>query len=693
MGQAVVGGLTGAVSGFIQGGPTGALIYGALGFAGAALHKALRPEQKGTGYTVNQRGAALPRQVVYGRTKVGGAIIFDDAHGTDNKYLSRIIAFADHEIDSFAEIYLDDYRLTLSGDEVTSAQQIDEKGNNVGSATTKFNGKVKIRKVLGNHTASLNGAASWFSTNWTSDHKLLGVAHLAIRFEYADDVYDHGLPDISAIVKGKKVYDPVADSTSWTQNPALIIRDYLINEDYGLAEDATVMYDGASGDDTGLPTFRNARDLCFDFLDDSVAVTAGSFVIGSSYEITSVGTTDFTAIGASANTVGTTFIATGEGSGTGKAGPRLYTCNGSFTTNMTPLDILSNLLSSCAGYLWYSQGKWRLRAGKYIAPTVTLAEDDLRSTINISTRHSRRENFNSVRGTFRGRQTNFQETDYTAVTDSAFVTTDGGYEQNLDYSLAFTDTSEMCRRLATIVLERNRSQITLQADFGMTAFNLQVADIVQITNTRFGWTDKLFEVVTWGMSIEAMEPRISLTLREITASTYDQVLDTDVFELDNTSLPGALGAVAVTATAVTGELIDTENVVDKAISEAEFYQKGGTTVNTNTVVATDSMNYEGSGNVQIIWSVVAESENDDGNARIRFDLQRQIGSGSWTTLRTYDNLVFRHRTPMTAVYGDNPGASAATVSYRLLGTEKAVQFVYAGANTTLSNLTLLELKK
>lgn len=48
-------------------------------------------------------------------------------------------------------------------------------------------------------------------------------------------------------------------------------------------------------------------------------IAAGSFVTGLSYTIASVGTTDFTLIGASANTVGVKFKATGAGSGTGTA--------------------------------------------------------------------------------------------------------------------------------------------------------------------------------------------------------------------------------------------------------------------------------------------------------------------------------------------------------------------------------------
>ena len=49
------------------------------------------------------------------------------------------------------------------------------------------------------------------------------------------------------------------------------------------------------------------------------SVNAGSFVIGATYTITSVGSTSFTSIGAASNTVGVSFTATGVGSGSGTA--------------------------------------------------------------------------------------------------------------------------------------------------------------------------------------------------------------------------------------------------------------------------------------------------------------------------------------------------------------------------------------
>ena len=48
-------------------------------------------------------------------------------------------------------------------------------------------------------------------------------------------------------------------------------------------------------------------------------VSAGSFVVGLTYTIATVGTTNWTSIGAQTATVGTVFVATGVGSGTGTA--------------------------------------------------------------------------------------------------------------------------------------------------------------------------------------------------------------------------------------------------------------------------------------------------------------------------------------------------------------------------------------
>lgn len=64
------------------------------------------------------------------------------------------------------------------------------------------------------------------------------------------------------------------------------------------------------------PAANDADSIMYE---QGYTVTAGSFVSGKIYRIATVGTTNFTLIGAVNNTVGTHFIATGAGTGTGTA--------------------------------------------------------------------------------------------------------------------------------------------------------------------------------------------------------------------------------------------------------------------------------------------------------------------------------------------------------------------------------------
>jgi hypothetical protein len=446
------------------------------------------------------------------------------------------VAFAAHEVEEFVDIYLDNFKVTTldANGNVAEVQEVDENGNLIGSASTKYDGFVSIRKVDGAHTASLGGTAfTNFSPNWTSNHKLQGVAHLAVVFKYDEDAFPSGLPTITAEIKGKKLYDPRTATTVWSDNPALALRDYLTNTTYGLGESSSNLDDAA---------IQTAANVCDETI-YTTEVSAGSFVASTEYIITEAGDTDFTLIGAADSNVGTIFTATGVGTGTGKAATTAsaatrYTCNGAFLTAKAPTDIVYDLSTSMAGTVWYAQGKWRAKAGSYVAPTVTLTDDDLRGPVMVSTRHSRRDNFNGVRGLFRGSETNYKPTEYPVVTDSAFVATDGGQESILDYPLPFTNTSDGAQRLANIALERVRSQVTVVADFGLNAFKVQVGDIVNLTNARLGFSSKPFEVAGWEFSLtETMDFHVRLTLREITSTTYDEVRNVTVFETDNTTLP------------------------------------------------------------------------------------------------------------------------------------------------------------
>jgi hypothetical protein len=99
-----------------------------------------------------------------------------------------------------------------------------------------------------------------------------------------------------------------------------------------------VEYTGFSGSDfTGCTgSFTNAsasgKNVFISYIDedaDAIAIAATALSASTQYVIETVGTTDFTLIGAASNTVGVVFTATGAGTGTGTAKP--YVTTATFT--------------------------------------------------------------------------------------------------------------------------------------------------------------------------------------------------------------------------------------------------------------------------------------------------------------------------------------------------------------------------
>jgi hypothetical protein len=71
-------------------------------------------------------------------------------------------------------------------------------------------------------------------------------------------------------------------------------------------------------------------------------ILAGNFIVGKTYVIVSVGTTDFVASGAASNLVGILFVATNAGSGTGTVAKYTITCNNTGTLNVNDTIVFSN---------------------------------------------------------------------------------------------------------------------------------------------------------------------------------------------------------------------------------------------------------------------------------------------------------------------------------------------------------------
>jgi len=531
------------------------------------------PRAADQGYRVNSRGPALDHPIIYGRTKVGGVIVYETVTGVNNKFLHRFIVLAGHEIESFDEFYMNDELVTLDTNNVIATSSDPE---------SKLPGKVRILVQNGTDNQTAISEAVSEIPEWTTNHRLRGLAYVYLRFSYDRDAFPSGVPNFSAVVKGRKVLDPRTSTTAWSANAALCRRDYL-TAPFGMGEPSANIDDDFFGD---------AADIC----DETV-----------------------------------------EGE------PR-YECNGTFTTAAAPADVLQNMLLCDAGTLWYAQGKWRTRSGAYpFEDTNTsylrLDESDLRSGINVATRHSRRNNFNVVKGTFVGEDSEWQPTDYPRVTSPAFVAADGGIENVMDLPLPFVSSPLQAQRVARIVLFKNREQLTIRARFGLRGMDAQIGDVVLVTNARFGWSEKAFEVIEWNFGMtDDMALEVEMTLRETSEEVYQDV-NGEVFESNNTTLPSPFAVPrvgidwTVSARVVNEALLnvltltlasDRPNEVDRV--EVEYKADGQ---DVYTVVTAGDL-----GRFEIIGLL-------DGNYTVRARAVNPLGvRGAYTTLTSVDVSPF-----------------------------------------------------
>ena len=414
----------------------------------------------------------VARRMIYGETRVSGVLGFAESTN-DDKYLHLVIMIASHEVNSIGQIYVNDTAITIDG-----------SGNC--TAPTQYANLIRIKKHLGASDQSADTDLIADSNGkWTSDHKLSGIAYIYARLEFDADAFPNGLPNISAIVQGKKLYDPRTSSTAYSTNTALAIRDYLTDNIYGF---------GASNSEIDDTSFTTAANVC----DENVTLSAG---------------------------------------GTEKK----YTINGTFQSNGSPKQILSNLLSAMGGEVVFSNGTFKTKAAKYVSPTVSLDEGDLRGSIALQSRRSRRDNYNAVKGVFTSPDNNYVAADYPAFTSTTFQNEDNGDQVFLDMDLPYTTSSPMAQRLAKIALFRNRQQITLDMPCKLKAFQLNVGDTVSVTNTRFGFSSKVFEVAEWNLVFEndgngAPIMGVDIVLRELNSAVYDWDAEEKVFQQDNTNL-------------------------------------------------------------------------------------------------------------------------------------------------------------
>jgi hypothetical protein len=219
------------------------------------------------------------------------------------------------------------------------------------------------------------------------------------------------------------------------------------------------------------------------------------------------------------------------------------------------------MLSTVAGHLVYSNGQFKIRPAIYETPAVTLDENDLRTGITLNTRISKKELFNAVKGLYSEPDNNYQPQDYPVLTNSTFESEDNSERIFGEFNFPMTTSSHTVQRLAKIQLLKARQQISFVADFNLDAFELDIGDTVQITNTRLGFSNKTFEVSGWSFSMnqgsDSPIPLVSCEFRETASAVYDFSTSnySTVSSGKATNLPSANSVSPPTAVLLTDELV------------------------------------------------------------------------------------------------------------------------------------------
>ena len=310
----------------------------------------------------------------------------------------------------------------------------------------------KINTYLGEPNQSHNVDLGVDSTgNWNVDCTLDNTCALICTMIINPGVYPNGPPNIKALVKGRKVYDPRKDtrfggvgthilgSTStyeWSDNWALCMLDYIMDAQFGL---------GATSDEIDWDAAICSANLS----DEQIEYTPGSFV-------------------------------------------SRYSMNGVVDTGNSISNNIESMNTAAEGKVAFTQGKYRIYAANFDVPKYTLTTDDLRDTLSVQASIPRSELFNTVSGVFVDPEKDWQLTDFPVYppkkkqSKSIYIKADGEVlDRNIE--LPFTTNGHQAQIIAKLILERARQGIIVNFPAKLNALKIGLLDTVYLHIPELGW--------------------------------------------------------------------------------------------------------------------------------------------------------------------------------------------------------------
>lgn len=412
------------------------------------------------GITQMFRDPLAPWAYIYGERRVSGPMIFAHEYGPDRKYLYIVVVLAAHPIHNFQKHYFFEEEIHLDG---------------AGLVTdVAYGHKAWVWTQTGQPGSdAFAQLRADLPSMWSAAHKCEGMAAACIKLEYDPQIFNQGIPNYSALVRGKEVYDPRSDTTTWEANPATILADMLTDSKIG----GNVPW---AAIDT--PSVIAAANIC----DETVPLAGDPDTIFSS---------------------------------------KRYSCN-KYWSSAEALDkaILSGA-DSMAGDVVRSGGKWFVIAGEYVTPTVEFGVSDLVGAVRVVPRPSKSSTINRVRGSYVNANEGYVGDEFPSVKNATYLAEDNGEELWHDVDYPDVVDAIQAQRLAKITLERARQGIFAEIKVGLRGLLVKPTDTIMLTLPRFGWDQKVFRVVQWSLETEVKSGGdssmfVTMTVQETAPSVY-----------------------------------------------------------------------------------------------------------------------------------------------------------------------------
>lgn len=446
------------------------------------------PEQK---QTKQQTGTNLTKassdhhvKVIYGTRKTEGTIVFMnttnpvDDDDVKNDLLHIIIVWCEGGVESVDDILLNDISITDS----------------------KFNAKDGGRWAYAyNFTNGMAGLSSPHlrDAGWdgaAKNHRLDGLCCTYLRLEWSigDNAPFTGVPDATAIIKGRKVKNLETGRTEYSENPAYCTVDYLTNPIFGkglkLSEyDLDSFKRGGQIADTHVPKFQGSDET-----------------------------------------------------------QPLFSCNVVIDTGQSVLDNTEILSKSMRALMPIINGKLTLLIEQDDEPTpYALSENDFDGKLKYD-EGSKDKRYNRVIVEYIDKELSFSEQDAVYPEPDSELADQWLAEDNgvlLEYRFKVSSCTNYyeARQMARIIAMISRESLSFSVTVSPIGLRYTVGDVIPINHKKLGWVNKPFRLVN---KTDLPNGQFTFNLREHQPYIYNWLSDVVRPPIPDTSLPNPRNVAA-----------------------------------------------------------------------------------------------------------------------------------------------------